>query len=366
MNFEREISRDINNIINNPNCSEEEIYHRLKQKYPNYMVDSEIMKIVFEKVEGIYHDGIGTLFEELVFNEIAIKIGQEKTDLESSKFKVIRAINLYRILRLENLHYNVDYKLELSNIVNASKKIWELIPHFREIDYVEHTPQDYRRGLARDLKLVLYNGEKINLSLKTDKSGKVALAEIGQTPRIDNLFNILFNLSYEEFNRLLFEIFKTNNFDIIRKDFQNICLLTQIVLIRQLGLTNAKINDFSVARITNKENLTHLITNLKNFIDGRDNCTVIIADRNTGELVSEIILDKISLKDINLCDFKTTPCIPIKYKYSTTYSLKYREKTFVTFQVKHKRGTYASLEFGEIATRLETGRKSTNSTLDFL
>jgi len=367
LNYEREISKEINNIINNINYTEDEIYHKLSQSYPHYLINPELRKIVFEKVEGIYHDGIGTYFEELIFNEIASKIGQEKTNLDTSEFKIKRAIKLFTLLELESYHNNVDYKNELSNIINASKKIWEVIPHFSEIDYIEHTPQDFRRGLARDLKIVLYNGEKINLSLKTDKSGRVALAEIGQTPRVENLFSILFNLSYDSYNRLLNELFGTQDFNIIRKDFQNICLLTQTVLIKQLGLVNARINNFSKAKITNLDNLIHLIHNLKKFKDGRDNCIVIIADRKSGELVSETILDEISLKNIELRDFKTTPCIPkasSKYKYSTTYGIKYKVKTFVTFQVKHKRGSYASLEFGDITTRLETSSKSSDRFID--
>ena len=64
--------------------------------------------------------------------------------------------------------------------------------------HVHHCAGQYAGGLAADLRLIVPGHEDVPVSLKTDKSGKVALADIGQTSDLYKWFSVLFRLTAEE------------------------------------------------------------------------------------------------------------------------------------------------------------------------
>jgi hypothetical protein len=78
----------------------------------------------------------------------------------------------------------------------------------------------------------------------------------------------------------------------------------------------------------------------------------LLVNRETWEIWAKTILDQINLEELQTEDFSFTPCKPQKYKYATEPWIKFKWKTFVSFQVKHKRWAYSSQKFWDITIRL--------------
>ena len=176
-----------------------------------------------------------------------------------------------------------------------------------------------------------------------------------QTPKIfEKVYNRYFQLSLKDYENLKQELFHTRDEKNIFEDFQNIALLTQKVIIKQFSLINVEINNFKNAKITNLENFKFFLLQLKKFKNGKDNAFVLLVNRTTGNVGFESILDSLDLNNISLEDFSFTPCIPRWYKYATEPGIKYRWKTFISFQIKHKRGKWVSDKFWDITIRLRS------------
>lgn len=348
----------IYDILLDFNLTVEEKFNKIMSFFPNYLDKTDEKKAIYEKIEWIFHDGLWTYFELLVFDEIVdfYSINIEKSYKTIVFEKIEIAKNLYKKF-FPNNQYNLNFDDELKNIKNWAKKSLEIIREIignEEVIDVKHSFADFRNGNARDIFVILKSGIEKNFSLKTDKSWKVALFD-GQTRKIfEKVYNRYFNLSLREYEELKRELFNTTNeFDIF-KDFQNIALLTQSVLIKQFSLKNVSINNFKNAIITNNNNFIFFIKQLKVFKNGEDNSFVLYVDRLTGSIGFESILDRIDEVNINLDDFSFTPCVPRWYKYATEPWIKYKWKTFISFQTKHKRWKNPSLEFWDITIRLRS------------
>ena len=348
----------IHSILTDKNISVDKKYQKIIELFPNYLKDKKLKKAIYEKIEWIFHDGLWTYFELLVYDYLVdyFNLNQEKSDKQQTLNKMNEAIKLYNKF-FPNNEYDINFEAEIKNIENASKQIIDYIKDLLPISKVieiTHSAQDFRQWNARDVFIEFENWKTLNLSLKVDKSWKVALFD-GQTPDIFNkVYNRYFNLSKQDYENLKQELFGTSDENKIFEDFQNVALLTQKVLIKQLGLIYVKINNFSKAKITNKENLKHLISQLKRYKKSDDNSIVIIADRITWKLDWVTILDKIDENNLDLEKFSFTPTKPKKYRYATEPWIKYNCKTFVSFQTKHKRWSQSSKKFWDITTRLRT------------
>ena len=343
-------------IITDVRLSALEKYNKIKELFPNYLDNVNEKKAIYEKIEWVFHDWLGTYFELLLFDEINnyYSLNLKNSDKEVTIRKMNHGIELYDKFFVYN-EYKVNFKNEIKNIEKWAKlsldkvkeKIWS-----EEVVQLSHSAQDYSNWNARDIFITLKSWEELNFSLKTDKSWKVAIAD-WQTPKIfEKVYNRYFNLSIENYEKLKLELFQTTDEKVIFEDFQNVALLTQIVLIKQFKLENAEVNNFKDAKITDSETLEFFIENLKLHKNGKDNATVLLVNRLSGEVWFESILD--DKFDLKLENFSFNPHKPsIDYAYWSTLWLKYKWKTFITFQIKHKRWKNPSQNFGDITIRIE-------------
>lgn len=348
----------IYDILFDKNLLVEEKYQQIIEKFPSYLQNVDEKKVIYEKIEWIFHDWLWTYFELLIFNELIdfYSLTQEKITYEDVFSKMNDAIILYKKF-FPNNDYEIDFHQEQKNIENWSKDSMNNIQDIvwnNKIEKVFHSAGDFRVWNARDIIVKLSSWEDINISLKTDKSWKVAISD-GQTPKIfEKVYNRYFNLTFKDYILLKNELFWTDDEESIFQDFQNIALLTQKVIIKQFSLINVEINNFKNAKITNLENFKFFLLQLKKFKNGKDNAFVLLVNRTTGNVGFESILDSLDLNNISLEDFSFTPCIPRWYKYATEPGIKYRWKTFISFQIKHKRGKWVSDKFWDITIRLRS------------
>ncbi|MEF2175499.1 MAG: hypothetical protein V3575_03410 [Candidatus Absconditabacteria bacterium] len=356
--MEKELKQLIHSIFTNPSKSIDEKYLEIIKHFPNYLDYADTKKTIYEKIEGIFHDGLGTYFEYLVYDELNnyFELGLKAVDKNRVLDKLNLGKSLYNKFFVKN-EYKINFDKEIENIKKGAKESINFINQYtlnNKIKNITLSSQDFRVGNSRDLYIDLDNGKQLNFSLKTDKSGKVALFE-GQTPDIfTKVYKRYFLLTEDEYKSIKIKLFNTEDEKIIFEDFQNVALLTQTVILVKLGLENAKINNFKYATITNQAVLNNLIEKLKYYKSGDDESIILLVNRETGNIGAKTILDDIDLQNLNLKDFSLTPCIPRGHNYATEPGIKYKGKTFVSFQVKHKRGSNSSEKFQDITIRLRT------------
>lgn len=331
-------------------------YKKIIEIFPSYISETDEKKVIYEKIEWIFHDGLWTYFELLLFDKINefYSLRLEETNKEATILKMNHWIDLYKIFFKDN-EYKVDFENEVLNIekwvdlslLKIREKIWS-----NKVKNVTHSAQDYSNWNARDIYITLDSWKEFNFSLKIDKSWKIAISD-WQTPKIfEKVYNKYFNLSADNYKSLKLKYFETTDEKIIFEDFQNVALLTQVVIINQFKLENAEINNFRCAKITDLNTLKYFINNLKLNKNWKDNAYVLCINRITWEIWFESLLDDIA--DIRLEDFSFTPNSPRNYKYSTEPWIKYKWKTFISFQIKHKRWKKPSNKFQDITIRLRS------------
>lgn len=354
--MEKNLKQLIYSILTNPNKTTWEKYLEIIKDFPKYLNEMETKKAIYEKIEWIFHDWLWTYFEYLVYDELNNHFNLWLKEVDKSK--VLEKLDLWKSLYnkfFAKNEYKINLEKEIENIKVWSKKSIVFINQFiwnNKIKNITLSNQDFRVWNSRDLYIDLENWKQLNFSLKTDKSWKVALFE-WQTPDIfTKVYKRYFLLSENEHKNLKLELFQTENEKVIFEDFQNIALLTQKVFLEKLWLTNAKINNFKEAKITNKEVLQNLIEKLKHYKSWDDKSIILLVDRGTWNIWAKTILDEIDLENLNPDDFSLTPCVPRWYKYATEPWIKYKWKTFVSFQTKHKRWSSASEKFQDITIRL--------------
>lgn len=310
----------------------------------------------FERVEGVFHDGLGTFFELLVANRLIEEyaLNQPMYDLTSALDKMQSAT-----ARLSGDPRGTILQLEMEHIRSAAV---QAVAQLRETlaeqvpARVEHCAGQYAGGLAADLRLVIPGHEDVPVSLKTDKSGKVALADIGQTSNLYRWFSDLFQMSDLQLEQLCLA---TTGLSLAeaRRDFQNISLLVQTALITELGLSDAEINNLARAVPTNELATRHLFRRVKFHKSGHDRAIVLTADRRTGEVRGDTRIDEVDPDSLELTQVGFPPCTRTPYRYCATIGVKYEGVTVFTFQIKHMRGKGVTPQnrhfFGDITTRLE-------------
>jgi hypothetical protein len=311
----------------------------------------------FDIIEGHFHDGLGTYAEVMLANELIAlaRIKQPPFDVARSKSKMLDAIN-----RLPASHPSrAIFQREIANIdagirLGAAALVKQA--NGARLTGIRHTALEYADAKAADLRLEFSGRAELPVSVKTDKSNKVAVAE-GQTPHIEEKWaERYFRVSPAELNKMIGELgFSTMSE--LKSNYLNVASLVADVLIKRLGLADCKPTDFSKAKITNLQALKFLLHQLIFFKNGKDRSRVIIFDRSTGGVKWESLLDEIDIDALTADRVSLLPSRPRGgHPVASEFGIKIDGRTVVSFQIKHKRGAARSTihhyEFSDITTRL--------------
>ncbi|MDQ3013796.1 MAG: hypothetical protein M3X11_24215 [Acidobacteriota bacterium] len=221
---------------------------------------------------------------------------------------------------------------------------------------VHHTARDFSNAKAADLVMEFDQGVRLPISVKTEKSNKIAVAE-GQTPEIFEKWAArYFQLSRAEFDGLMRELGFASLAE-MKSSYLNASQLVAQVLIRKLGLADCEPNDFSRARVTNVDAAKFLFRQLIKFKHGNDGSTVIIFDRESGEVAWGSKLESVEVEKLTAERISFRPSRPRAGQHiSSEFGIKIDNQVVVTFQIKHKRGkargSQQQFEFSDITTRL--------------
>ncbi len=310
----------------------------------------------FEIIEGIFHDGLGTFAELKLANKL-IELGglkQPSFNLETCEAKMRAAIS-----RLPADHPGrKQFEAESSNIAAATERgATELLKRFSKasLTRVQHTAKDFANAKAADLVLELSNGERVSLSVKTEKSNKIAVAE-GQTPDLQAKWaERYFRVSPTEFGSMMNELGFASMAE-LKANYLNVSELIAQILIRKLGLKDCQPDDFSRARVTDLEAAKFLFRQLLRFKHGNDDSKVIIFDRENGSVNWESRLEAIDVEQLTADRISFRPSRPRTNRIASEFGIKIDGQAVVTFQIKHKRGkargSNRQFEFSDITTRL--------------
>lgn len=311
----------------------------------------------FEIAEGIYHDGLGTFAELMLANKLIelAKIGQKPFDTTTSEAKMRQAVE-----RLPADHpARQRFENEKANIAAATVRgASSLLGRAGQTSLVRvrHTAKEFSNARAADLVLEFEQGIRLPVSVKTEKSDKIAVAE-GQTPDIFEKWAArYFQMSRAEFDALMREL----GFDSLaelKANYLNVSTLVAQVLIRKLKLTDAELTDFSRARIADAEAAKFLFRQLLRFKHGNDGSTVIIFDRQNGAVGWDSKLESVDVEALTADRISFRPSRPRGGQpLASEFGIKIDGQVVVTFQVKHKRGkargSQQQFEFSDITTRL--------------
>ncbi|MFY9608037.1 MAG: hypothetical protein WAU45_05400 [Blastocatellia bacterium] len=315
-----------------------------------------LSKTEFEIIEGLFHDGLGTYAEVSLANELIAlaQVKQPSFNASHSKARMLGAID-----RLPASHAGrAVFHNEISNIETAARKgavqILDQVSPAR-LARVLHTPRDYAGARAGDLRLEFRGRSDLPVSVKTDKSGKVAVSE-GQTRDIRAKWaERYFSVKPPELDQMIEELGFASLAE-LKSHYLNVARLVAHVLINKLKLTECQPTDFSKARVGDLEAAKYLLGRLRYFKHGSDNSRVIIFDRATGEVKWESLLDEIDIERLTTDRISFLPSRPRVNGIASEFGIKIDGRTVVSFQVKHKRGrsrgTARQYEFSDVTTRL--------------
>jgi hypothetical protein len=331
-----------------------------------------LSKTEFEIIEGHFHDALGTYAEVALANELITRAGlsQPLFDPSVSKAKMGDAIN-----RLPLFHESrANFKQEILHIEAAVRRgavaLLERAGVAR-MTRVRQTPREFAGARAGDLRLEFAGRGDMPVSVKTDKSKKVAVAE-GQTPDIQAKWaERYFRVSPPELSRMVAEVGFSSMTE-LKSHYLNVSRLVAHVIITRLKLTRCEPENFSSARVGDMEAVKYLFRRLLHFKHGNDDSCVIIFDRSTGEVKWESLLEGVDIEKLTPERISFLPSRPsvarpsvgqpsvaqpsVARPIASEFGIKIDGKTVVTFQIKHKRGaargTIRQYEFSDITTRL--------------
>jgi hypothetical protein len=310
----------------------------------------------FEIIEGIFHDGLGTFAELRLANKLIElgKLHQPPFDLRSSETKMRDAIE-----RLPTNHPSrKKFEIERANIASATElgavELLKRKPNAALVRVI-HSAREFANAKAADLILEFQTGERLPVSVKTEKSNKLAVAE-GQTPDIQAKWaERYFRVSPKEFASLMREL-GFDSMEELKANYLNVSELVAQILIRKLGLADCQPNDFSRARVTDLEAAKFLFRQLLRFKHGNDGSTVIIFDRENGTVGWESRLEAVDVERLTAERISFRPSRPRNNPIASEFGIKIDGQVVVTFQIKHKRGkargSHRQFEFSDITTRL--------------
>jgi hypothetical protein len=311
----------------------------------------------FVIIEGVFHDGLGTFAELSLANRLTAiaRIPQQPFDLSRSEAKMRDAIS-----RLPEGHpMRAVFERERANIASAVDRGAALLLDRAKptsLARVRHTAKEFAGARAADLRLEFDDGSIRPISVKTEKSNKVAVAE-GQTPDIGAKWaGRYFRVSDSEIEAMAGESGFATMAE-LKSNYLNVAELVALILIRRLGLVDCRPADFSRARLTDLEAAKFLFRQLLKFKHGNDSSAVIIFDRATGEVNWESRLDAVDIDRLTAERISFRPARPRAGRpVASEFGIRIDGQVVVTFQIKHKRGsargTSRQFEFSDITTRL--------------
>lgn len=311
----------------------------------------------FEIIEGHFHDGLGTYAEVLLANAIIRQAGLDMPlfDTSRSRGKMTGALN-----QLPADHPSrTTLPREIANIDGAVERGAAMILEAAggRLLRVRHVARDFADAKAGDLRLEFADRAPLPISVKTDKSHKVAVAE-GQTPDLgDKWAARYFRVSADELNAMTKEL-GFDSLGALKSDYLNVARLVALILIRKLELANCEATDFSRAKVGNLAAAKYLFRQLLRYKQGNDGSRVIIFDRTTGAVKWESALDSVDIENLTSDRISFRPSRPRAGRaIGSEFGIKIDGKAVVTFQIKHKRGaareTTRRNEFSDITTRLQ-------------
>ncbi|MBL8203377.1 MAG: hypothetical protein JNM09_04050 [Blastocatellia bacterium] len=320
------------------------------------LVFAQDAKKEFEIIEGHFHDGLGTHAELVLANALIAqaKLLQPRFDLTRSYNKMTAAMASLP----EGHPSRTVFQTEITNIEqaapNGARDILQQAGG--TLTKVHHTARDFADARAGDLKLEFADRPPLSLSVKTDKSKRVAVAE-GQTPDIAHKWaERYFRVTAVEFTEILAEL-GFSSLGEAKEHYLNLAQLVAQVLIRKLELRDCQPNDFRRARVGNLDAAKYLLRQLRHYKHGNDGSRVIIFDRTTGAVKWDSLLDGIDIEALTVERLSFLPSHPRGGRViGSEFGLKVDGQTIVSFQIKHKRGkargTARQYEFSDITTRL--------------
>ncbi len=316
-----------------------------------------LSKTDFEIIEGKFHDGLGTFAEISLANEIirAAKLSQSFFDTSGSEAKMREAISMLP----ESHKSRAIFQQEIVNIKTATKVgALALLNRVKPATLVgvRHTAREYADAKAGDLRLEFTDRADFPISVKTDKSNKVAIAE-GQTPHIrEKWATRYFKVTEDELNKMINELGFSTMTE-LKSNYLKVARLVATILIRKLKLEECQPGDFSKAKVRDLEAMKYLLRQLKFYKSGNDKSCVIIFKRSTGEVIWDSLLDSLDIENLTTNRISFLPSKPRNNNpIAVEFGIKIDHRTVVTFQIKHKRGrargTTHQFEFSDITTRL--------------
>jgi hypothetical protein len=318
---------------------------------------TELSKKAFEIIEGKFHDGLGTFAELSLANELikAARLEQSSFDTSRAETKMREAIN-----NLPASHTSRQiFQQEIANIERATAEgavllLDKIKPH--KLLRVRHTAREFADAKAGDLRLEISGRDDLPVSVKTDKSQKVAVAE-GQTPHIaEKWATRYFRVADKEFEEIIHDLGFASLGE-LKRDYLNVARLVAEILIRKLKLRDGAPGDFSKAKLGDLEAAKYLFKQLRYFKSGNDRSRVIIFDRTSGAVKWESLLDEIIIENLTAERISFLPSRPRNGNaIGSEFGIRIDGQTVVSFQIKHKRGrargTAQQQEFSDITTRL--------------
>lgn len=313
----------------------------------------------FEQLEGEFHDGLGTFNERNLINHLieALSLPQAELDLTSEQIKMKRAVD--RLPLSDPRRWAL--LAELENIRSAAPALMRLIDgvaRLSDVAQVEHVGSSYAGGKAADVLLLMRDGSSVPLSLKTDKSNKIALADVGQTP-IERVAQHLYDTPVEELEHIAQRSIGMGVAE-AKADYQDVAHLMQHLVRTKLGVVDGGINNMGSCRPTDDTAVQKLFANIQRFAHGVDKAVVLVTNRVTGRVGFSALIGAIDPTTVRAHEISFSPCAPKsigppKYRFGTTIAIKWRGEKLFDHQVKHQRGAQPSVRFRDVTTRLALG-----------
>ena len=318
----------------------------------------EFTKSDYENVEGEFHDGLGTFAEIRLANAVITQAGLSQTlfDEAPSRLKMLAAID-----RLPNDHrMKAELAVEITRIeAAAAQAATILLEQARApLTRVRHTAQEYAGGNAADIVFEFADRPNEPISVKTDKSNKIAVAD-GQTPLIFEKWAArFFQLTESERDQILAALGATS-IEALKANYLEVAAFVQAVILLKLRVQGDRPGDLRDARPTDLDAVKHLLKQLLAYTHGKDASRVVILSRSTGEVTWETVLDTVDVDTLTLDRVSFRPSVAKPgYAQSSEYALKVDGQAVVTFQIKHRRGGSFTPEqrrrFTDITTRVMT------------
>ena len=333
----------------------------------------------YEIIEGKFHDGLGTFAELVVIAAVRSKAQispssdeerDEKALRERSEAKMAAAIVSLEVANDNRAATLTEEREKIAACGQSALDCIQLLAEtyksrfvLSDIRKVSHTALDFKGGIASDLEIQIASGAVVPVSVKTDKSNKVALAG-GQQSNLAVVTEDFYRTSGSELEALAVSKLGRPLSDLYESYF-DISALFRHVMIKVLDIRNTDgslpdINNFTEARPYNDDAVRHLLAAVRNGLHGKDECLLLVVDRKKGTVTSNTRLDTIpATNQIDSSWVRFTPGIPRGGRpVGTEVGVKLGDpqigspKTCFSHQIKHPRGGKQSLRFSDVTTRV--------------